>query len=178
MPSQTTIPSHHTKDITRWPPPTSITATLTICLSARSISAIPPSTTKYHSDGVPRFRHMTREDNGMFLKNLTEAFNNNSRFVTELGKCYKVDFINEPPHGYASYITPDVHGDKSTYGHPISNNEYYHSYDYFAEHVFSIIKRDLDNCGCTLCEKVRGLAKLGARNAASLGKHHARKAGS
>lgn len=44
-------------------------------------------TTRYHSDGVPRFRHMTREDNGMFLKNLTEAFNNNSRFVTELGKC-------------------------------------------------------------------------------------------
>ena len=45
-------------------------------------------TAKYHSDGVPKFRHMTREDNGMFLKNLTEAFNNNSHFVTELGKLF------------------------------------------------------------------------------------------
>lgn len=45
-------------------------------------------TAKYHSDGVPKFRHMTREDNGMFLKNLTEAFNNNSRLVTDLGKSF------------------------------------------------------------------------------------------
>lgn len=72
-----------------------------------------------------------------------------------------------PPFGYASYINPDTHGAKSIYGHPINPGEYYHSCDYFAEHVFSIIKGDLADCGCILCEKVRSLAKHRARTAGS-----------
>lgn len=80
---------------------------------------------------------------------------------------YKVEFINEPPRGYGSYIDHEVHGERVIYGHPIGNTECYYSYDYFAEHVFSIIKNELDKCACVLCEKARSLEKHHARTAKS-----------
>jgi hypothetical protein len=66
-----------------------------------------------------------------------------------------VKFINEPPHGYASFIRPETYDDgqrvdKFIYGHPSGNS--YASCNSFAEHVLSIIKGELDKCACVNCQ--------------------------
>ncbi|KAI4742300.1 hypothetical protein E4T50_07290 [Aureobasidium sp. EXF-12298] len=112
------------------------------------------SDSKYHSDGTPGFHEkMTREDNASFLKNLTEAFNKKSGLVTDLG--YYVEFINEPPYGYASYIRTETHEDgqrvdKFIYGH--SSGKSYASCTTFAVHVHAIIKGELESCACVNCQ--------------------------
>ncbi|KAI5242232.1 hypothetical protein E4T47_03389 [Aureobasidium subglaciale] len=107
------------------------------------------------SDGDSNFfpKHLAREDNISFLARLSDAFNASPRLVLAVGG--RVEFINQPPLGYASFLRPEVYGDgqrvdRFVYGHPSGMS--FASLMAFAEHVVMIMKKEVKDCACVNCQ--------------------------